>query len=123
MRALLPALAAMLMAPAPATAPASAAVAEARAQGLVGERYDGYLGIAADVSDLLHRQVQAINIRRRALYSDLADRRGASLEQVGMTAACQLLPTVRVGERYQASDKLWRSRVAGQELLVPDYCR
>ena len=40
-----------------------------------------------------------------------------------MTAACQLLPTVHVGERYQASDKVWRTRSAGQELLVPDYCR
>lgn len=123
MRAVLPALAAMLLVPGPAEAQAGAAIADARAQGLVGERYDGYLGIAADVGDPLRQKVQAINIRRRALYSDLADRRGASLEQVGMTAACQLLPTVHVGERYQASDKVWRTRVAGQELLVPDYCR
>ena len=101
----------------------SAAIAEARAQGLVGERFDGYLAIVGDAGDQLRHQVQAINIRRRALYSDLADRRGASLEQVGMTAACQLLPTVHVGERYQASDKVWRTRSAGQELLVPDYCR
>jgi len=123
MRAVLPALAAMLMVTAPAAAQASAAIAEARAQGLVGERFDGYLGVVGAASDQLRHQVQAINIRRRALYSDLADRRSASLEQVGMTAACQLLPTVQVGERYQASDKVWRTRVAGQELLVPDYCR
>ena len=123
MRALVLA-AAILVVPAMAAAQAPAAVADARARGLVGERFDGYLGVvAAEADEPLRNRVQAVNIRRRALYSDLAERRGASVEQVAMTAACQLLPTVHVGERYLASDKVWRPRVAGQELLVPDYCR
>ena len=123
MRALVLA-AAILVVPAMAAAQAPAAVADARARGLVGERFDGYLGVvAADADEPLRNRVQAVNIRRRALYSDLAERRGASVEQVAMTAACQLLPTVQVGERYLASDKVWRTRVAGQELLVPDHCR
>lgn len=123
MRALVLA-AALLVVPAVAAAQAPAAVADARARGLVGERFDGYLGVvAAEADEPLRNRVQAVNIRRRALYSDLAERRGASVEQVAMTAACQLLPTVHVGERYLASDKVWRTRVAGQELLVPDYCR
>ena len=67
MRVVLPALAAILMTPAPAAAQVSAAIAEARAQGLVGERFDGYLAIVGDAGDQLRHQVQAINIRRRAL--------------------------------------------------------
>ncbi|WP_309612028.1 DUF1318 domain-containing protein [Sphingomonas sp.] len=125
MRALILAVVALLVVPsaAQAQASASASVADARAHGLVGERFDGYLGVVAEADEALRHRVQAVNIRRRALYSDLAERRGASLEQVAMTAACQLLPTVHIGERYLASDKVWRTRVAGQELLVPDYCR
>ena len=126
MRALILAVVALLVVPSVAQAQASAAaasVADARAHGLVGERFDGYLGVVAEADEALRHRVQAVNIRRRALYSDLAERRGASLEQVAMTAACQLLPTVHIGERYLASDKVWRTRFAGQELLVPDYCR
>ena len=102
---------------------AASAVVRARAAGIVGERYDGYLGIVAGGSPLLRSQVQAINIRRRALYSQLANSRSVPLQEVGLTAACQLLATVGVGERYALSDNLWRARQRGQAAPVPDYCR
>ena len=123
-RALLLAAAAAVLIAAPGQAEtAASAVARARAAGIVGERYDGYLGVAIDGSPLLRQQVQAINIRRRALFADLAGRRGVPLQEVGMTAACQLLGTVGVGERYALSDNVWRVRRAGQAAPVPDYCR
>ena len=102
---------------------AASAVANARARGLVGERYDGYLGLAVDGGPQLRHQVQSINIRRRALYVDLATRRGVSLQEVGITAACQLLGTVGVGERYALNDNVWRVRAAGQPVSTPTYCR
>ena len=43
-----------------------------RGSGMVGERFDGYLGFAAPPSRALRAQVEAINIRRRSLYSSLA---------------------------------------------------
>ncbi len=99
------------------------AVAHARAAGQVGERFDGYLGIAVDGGPLLRHQVQAINIRRRSLYSQFAASRGVTLQEVGITAACQLFGTVGVGERYALTDNVWRVRGAGQGAPVPDYCR
>jgi len=58
---LLAALVAVAAPPAAAqTSSASAAVAQARAAGIVGERYDGYLGIAIDGSPYLRRQVASI---------------------------------------------------------------
>lgn len=111
-----------IAAPIAAQGPA-AAVADARARGIVGERFDGYLGVAVESGPALRHQVGAINIRRRALYLDLATRRGVSLQEVGITAACQLLGTVSVGERYQLSDNVWRVRAAGAAAPVPDYCR
>lgn len=109
-----------------ATAPATAqtpAVNAARAAGVVGERYDGYLGFASAPPAALKSQVATINIQRRSLYSNLAASRGASPQDVGITAGCQLLARVGVGEAYMWADGVWRRRAAGQATPVPDYCR
>ena len=114
------AVALVLGAPAAAQTPA---VDAARASGAVGERYDGYLGVAALVSPAVRSQVSRINIQRRTLYSNLASSRGASPQDVGITAGCQLLGRVAVGQSYMLADGQWRRRGAGQPAPVPDYCR
>jgi uncharacterized protein len=113
-------LLALLAAPAAAQSPA---VDAARAAGQVGERYDGYLGVAAPVSGAVRSQVATINIRRRSLYSNLAASKGVSPADVGITAGCQLLARVTVGEAYLWNDAVWRRRSAGQAAPVPAYCR
>ena len=110
----------LLAAPAAAQTPA---VNAARAAGQVGERYDGYLGIAAPVSGPVRSQVATINIQRRSLYSNLAASRGASPSDVGITAGCQLLARVGAGEAYLLTDGTWQRRAAGQGAPIPDYCR
>lgn len=105
-------------------AAAQSAYFDARAAGQVGERYDGFLGYAQPVAAAQARtQTEAINIRRRALYTDLAQRRGASPQEVGITAGCTLLGRVEVGEAYMLGDGVWRRRAANQPAPVPDYCR
>lgn len=99
------------------------AVDGARAAGIVGERYDGYMGFAGSPSGAVRSQVSTINIRRRALYSNLAASRGVSPQEVGITAGCQLLARVGVGEAYMLGDGIWRRRAAGQSAPVPNYCR
>jgi uncharacterized protein YdbL (DUF1318 family) len=116
-----PLLFAALFVGAPALAQTPAVYA-ARAAGVVGERYDGYLGIASPASGLVRSQVATINIRRRSLYSNLAASRGVSPQDVGVTAGCQLLARVAVGEAYLSSDGRWRRRASGQR-TTPDYCR
>ena len=98
------------------------AVDAARAAGIVGERYDGYVGVAAPASAAVRSQVATINIQRRSLYSRLAASKGVSPQDVGITAGCQLLARVGVGESYMWADGSWRRRAAGQN-AVPDYCR
>ena len=98
------------------------AVNAARQAGTVGERFDGYMGIAVAVPATLRSQVETINIRRRALYSNLAARKGVSPREVGITAGCQLLAGVAVGQAYMLSDGVWRRRGAGQAAPVPGYC-
>jgi uncharacterized protein len=109
-----------------AAVPAAAqtpAVDAARAAGAVGERYDGYLGIAGPASAAVRSQVAAINIRRRSLYSNLAAAKGVSPQDVGITAGCQLLARVGVGQSYMWADGSWRRRTPGQGAPAPDYCR
>jgi uncharacterized protein YdbL (DUF1318 family) len=100
----------------------SPAVDAARAAGIVGERYDGYMGVAAPASAAVRSQVARINIQRRSLYSRLAASKGVSPQDVGITAGCQLLAHVGIGEVYLWANGAWRRRGAGQN-PVPDYCR
>lgn len=107
------------------TATASAqspVVDQARAQGVVGERYDGYMGLAGPASSALRGAVGAVNIKRRALYSDLAAKKGVSPQDVGLTAGCQLLSRLIVGEAYLLADGKWRRRT-GAAAIAPAYCR
>src|SRR5215208_4681592 len=99
-----------------AAAPAAAqtpAVEAARAAGAVGERYDGYMGVASAVSATVRSQLAGVNIRRRSLYSRLAASKGVSPQDVGITAGCQLLARVTVGEAYMPGDGRWRRRAPG----------
>jgi len=107
---------------APAGSQSSPAIAAARQAGIVGERFDGYLGFAARPSEEMRRQAGAINIKRRSLYTGLATRRGVTVEAVGIAAGCELLAQVAVGEAYMLNDGRWRRRSAGQPAPVPAYC-
>lgn len=116
-------LATLAIAAGPVKAQLSPVIVTARAAGQVGERYDGYLGYATTPSSQLRGQVESVNIRRRALYSDLAAKRGASRAEVGITAGCELLGSVAVGEAYLLGDNVWRRRAPSQAVPIPNYCR
>ena len=109
--------------PGPAAAQIPPDLAASISAGQVGERYDGYLGYRSPVSASVQRQAGAINIRRRALYIDLARRRGVLPQDVGLATGCELLAEVQTGQAYMLSDGVWRRRAGGQAAPVPDYCR
>ena len=106
----------------PAASQDPAAINSARRAGLIGERYDGYLGlVTTNPTAELRRQVGAVNIRRRELYSDLAAKRGVSPEEVGITTACSLLKRLNAGDYYLLGQGGWRRLSAGQR-AAPGYC-
>lgn len=98
-------------------------LAQAIQGGQVGERYDGYMGIVAAAPPQVERQVRAINIQRRNLYIQLAERRNVTPDLVGMATGCQLLSQIPAGEAYMLADRTWRRRAPGQTIPLPDYCR
>jgi uncharacterized protein len=107
----------------PSASPAQdpATILAAKRAGHIGERYDGYIGYVITPSAALRRQVDALNIRRRSLYYSLAQRKGVSPQEVGITAACSLLRRVEVGEYYLAGQGGWQRHAPGRS-PVPSYC-
>ena len=112
-----------LFAFAPAVSAQTAAVDAARSAGILGERFDGFMGFAGTPSAAVRSEVAQLNIRRRALYNRFATSRGVSPQEVGITAGCQLLARVAVGQAYMLADGTWHRRAASQPPPVPDYCR
>ena len=99
------------------------AAASLRASGQVGEQADGYLGIVGSVPASVRAQVDSINIQRRAYYTDLAGRRGAKIEEVAATTACELFRTkVGPGQHYRLPDGVWRKRNGSEAVPLPSYC-
>jgi uncharacterized protein YdbL (DUF1318 family) len=99
------------------------ASAKLRATGVVGEQADGYLGLVGGGDPSLRSQVDAINIKRRAYYTELAARRGAKIEEVAATTACELFRTkVAPGQFYRGTDGGWRQRAGDSQVPLPSYC-
>ncbi len=104
---------------APAQAQRDPAYAAARANGSIGEKRDGYLGIVGTETAELRRLVNDINIKRRAVYAERAQAANATLDEYAFTAGCQAILRTTAGERYQAPDGTWQTRDSGEPLRDP----
>jgi uncharacterized protein YdbL (DUF1318 family) len=100
----------------------NAAVASAITNGTVGEQSDGYLGINGGVSADVRAAVEAINIKRRAAYTDLAAKRGVTVADMAAATGCQTLATrVKQGQAYRIGAGPWQVKGAGA-INLPAYC-
>jgi uncharacterized protein YdbL (DUF1318 family) len=107
-----------------AAAAVQESAAELRATGLVGERYDGYLGLVGAAPSPIRREMEAVNIRRRAHYTELARQRRAQVEEVAAATACEIFATrVAPGQHYLLPDETWRKREGSAPVPRPGYCR
>ena len=101
----------------------TAGVTAALDAGQVGEQADGYLGVRGTVSPAVKAEVESINIKRRAAYTDLAAQRGVTVKDAAAATGCQTLRTrVAPGRAYQLRDGVWRVREGSAPIALPDYC-
>ena len=103
-------LAALAVTPAAAYAMDSkAAVDAAKAQGIVGEQADGFLGFVKPSSDpALKAAVDDINQGRAALYRQAAAKNGVSVEAAGASAYTQVVQAkLKPGEFYRPAGGGW----------------
>lgn len=102
-------LAALFTATPPATALAQPTVDGAKAAGLLGEQWNGYLGVVvanapADVVSL----VEEINLKRRQKYREIARTNGTSLEAVEIIAGKKLVERAGPGTYVRTGpDQSW----------------
>ena len=84
---------------------------EARAQGLIGEQSNGYLGLVPGQSNAAAAAlVQQINAKRRAAYQSVADDHGTSLGSVEALAGRKLIGRLGAGQWFQDQGGQWRRR-------------
>jgi uncharacterized protein YdbL (DUF1318 family) len=81
---------------------------EAKAQGIVGEQPNGYLGVvppggAATVQAL----VNDVNLKRRHMYEDIARRNSTKLEAVEMLAGKTAIDNTRPGNFIRSPSGQW----------------
>lgn len=99
-----------------------AEVAAARAAGQVGEQADGYLGFASAPSAAVKAAVDAINIKRRQIYTDIAAKQGATVQEVAAARGCdQLARRVAPGEAYKSGGS-WAVRQGNAPVPLPGVC-
>lgn len=100
----------------------SSAVAQAMAAGTVGEQADGYLGVKGSVAAAVKAEVDSINIKRRAAYTDLAAKRGVTVADMAAATGCKTLSSrVQTGQSYRLNDGGWHVKGSGA-IALPDYC-
>ncbi|MBB4659471.1 YdbL family protein [Parvularcula dongshanensis] len=104
-------LAALLLAASalPAAAAVTPATDAAKAQCIIGERIDGYLGFVdeARADEALRREVREVNQKRSAAYEDLARRNGVTPRVAAQATAERLINDAPSGTCVQDESGAW----------------
>lgn len=88
--------------------PAAARAMEAeRAQGLVGDQADGYLGIVSSGNPALAAQVAQINAERARQYAEIAKQQGTTATAVGAIFGQQLYQATPSGQYFRDASGAW----------------
>ena len=96
---------------------------QARAAGEIGEQADGYVGAVKGASGDLKARIDQINIKRKAAYTQLAEKRGVSVNEVAAATACELLANkVGPGQFYRTEGGQWVQRQGNAPVQLPSYC-
>jgi uncharacterized protein YdbL (DUF1318 family) len=88
-----------------------ALIDSAKAQGVVGEQADGYLGIRTSADPALQQAVTATNAARRAVYASGARDVGTTTEVAAARMfESQLMPRITSGQWYRNAAGQWVQR-------------
>ena len=84
---------------------------DAKAQGLVGERIDGYLGVVdSGAPGSVRSLIDQINAERQAKYAQIAKKQGAPLAAVAQIAGKKLIQRAPSGEYVMGADGSWQRK-------------
>ncbi|QJU56578.1 YdbL family protein [Sphingomonas sp. AP4-R1] len=89
-----------LLTGAPALAQMDSEVEAALEAGTVGEQADGYMGFARAPAGGLKAKVDAINIKRRQGYTQIAQSKNVPIEAFAASIGCRTLEGLKTGRAY-----------------------
>ncbi|ACV75148.1 MAG: YdbL family protein [Zymomonas mobilis] len=91
------------------------------ANGVIGEKIDGYMGFAQTPPPPVKTAVDALNIRRRAAYTAEAAKRGVTVEEWAVAVGCKTLASrVQDGQFYALTDGKWQKK--NGSIALPSTC-
>lgn len=96
-------------------------VETAVASGAVGEQADGYLGFAKAPGATLKAKVDAINIKRRQAYTNMAQTKNVPIEAFAASIGCNTLGSLKAGRVYSVSKGVWATKGAAP-IALPSQC-
>ena len=109
-----------LLAAVPAAAQMDSEVEAALNAGTVGEQADGYLGFARAPSPGLKAKVEAINIKRRQGYTQVAQAKNVPIEAFAASIGCHTLAGLKQGRAYNIGGA-WAVKGAAP-ITLPQQC-
>jgi len=84
---------------------------DAKAEGLVGERIDGYVGVVdSGAPGSVKSLVNQINAEREAKYAQIAQKQGAPVAAVAQIAGRKLIERAPRGEYVMGADGRWQRK-------------
>ena len=93
------------------SAAAKAAVDAAKAQGVVGEQGDGFLGLVSGSADpAIKSAVAEINAGRAQAYKDIGAKTGVTAAAAGEATAQQLFARLPAGAYYKPLGGTWAQK-------------
>lgn len=96
-------------------------VEAAIASGAVGEQADGYLGFPKAPSGSLKAKVDAINIKRREGYTQVAQAKNVPIEAFAASIGCKTLAGLKAGHSYSVAKGVWATKGAAP-ITLPSQC-
>jgi uncharacterized protein len=104
--------AAVFFAMAPVASAADPIIDSAIAAGKVGETADGYLDVVdgKSVDAQTKRTVDEVNIKRRAVYTQLAAQKGVTVDQVAAVVAEKQVDKLPSGAYFQDASGAWKRK-------------
>ena len=81
---------------------------EAKANGIIGEKSDGYIGFVQDnASPELVALVNDVNRQRRARYAEIAQQNNISINEVAQLAYLRAVEATRPGHYIEDAEGRW----------------
>ncbi len=98
-----------------------AEVENAIASGAVGEQADGYMGFPRPPASGLKAKVDAINIKRREGYTQVAQAKNVPIEAFAASIGCKTLAGLKVGRSYSVAKGVWATKGTAP-ITLPSQC-